>query len=134
MLHPFLFELQKGGAETSSGGAVGGLIALGIVLTVVIAFWKVFVKADKPGWAIFVPIYNAYVMLKIVGRPGWWLILFIIPLVNVIIGAIVYIDLAKSFGKGTGFGLGLFFLNPIFISILGYGAAEYVGPAAASTT
>ncbi len=112
MLHPFLFELQKGGAQTSSGGAVGGLIALGIVLTVVIAFWKVFVKADKPGWAIFVPFYNAYVMLKIVGRPGWWLILFIIPLVNVIIGAIVYIDLAKSFGKGYGIRPGPVLLEP----------------------
>ena len=134
MLHHFLLELQAKGVGGSSGGAAGGLIALGIVLTVIIAAWKVFVKADKPGWAILVPIYNAYVMLKIVGRPGWWLILFIIPLVNVIIIAIVYIDLAKSFGKGVGFGLGLFFLNPIFISILGYGAAEYVGPAAASTT
>ncbi|MEE8251809.1 MAG: DUF5684 domain-containing protein [Gemmatimonadales bacterium] len=134
MLHPFLLELQRGGAQTSSGGALGGLIALGIVLTVFIAAWKVFVKADKPGWAIFVPFYNAYVMLKIVGRPGWWLILFIIPLVNVVISAIVYIDLAKSFGKGVGFGLGLLFLNPIFISILGYGAAEYIGPAAARTT
>lgn len=134
MLHPFLLALQKGGTQTSSGGAVGGLIAVGIVLTVVIAAWKVFVKAGKPGWAIFVPIYNAYVMLKIVGRPGWWLILFIIPLVNLVIAIIVQVDLAKSFGKGTGFGLGLAFLNPIFIAMLGYGAAEYVGPAAASTT
>ncbi len=66
MLHPFLLELQRGGAQTSSGGALGGLIALGIVVTVIIAAWKVFVKADKPGWAAFVPIYNAYVVLR------WW--------------------------------------------------------------
>ena len=63
------------------------------------AGWKVFTKAGQPGWAILIPFYNTYVLLKIVGRPGWWLVLMFIPLVNIVIAIIVAIDLAKSFGK-----------------------------------
>jgi hypothetical protein len=75
---------------------------------------------------------NVYTLLKIAGRPGWWLLLLLIPLVNLIIGILLALDLAKSFGKGAGFGLGLAFLGPIFYPILGYGSATYKGPAAAS--
>ncbi|MBN2357705.1 signal peptidase I [candidate division KSB1 bacterium] len=93
--------------------------------------WKIFVKAGKPGWAVIIPFYNIYVLLEIVGRPGWWLILFLIPFVNIIIGIIIYVDLAKAFGKGTGFALGLIFLGFIFFPILAFGSAKYVGPVAA---
>ena len=71
---------------------------------------EVYEKGDQPGWACLIPFYNIYVLMKIVGRPGWWLILFFIPIVNIIIWIIVTIDLAKSFGKGTGFAVGLIFL------------------------
>ncbi len=70
-------------------------------------------------------------LLKIVGRPWWWLILAMIPLVNFIFGIIINVDLAKSFGKGVGFAVGLILLSPIFIMILGFGNARYQGPAAA---
>ena len=69
-------------------------------------------------------------LLKIVGRPGWWLILYFIPIVNIIVWIIVAIDLAKSFAKSTAFAVGLIFLAFIFIPILGFGPARYVGPAA----
>lgn len=118
----------------SGGGVVDSLVTviwLGVMITVFIAYWKVFVKAGRPGWAVLVPIYNAYVFLKIAGRPGWWLLLFLIPLVNIVIGFIVTIDIAKSFGKGVGFAMGLIFLGPIFYGILSFGQAEYRGPAAA---
>ena len=92
-------------------------------------------EGGPPGWAAIIPFYNYYMLLKLVGRPGWWLILFprssrswAIPLV---IGIIVAIDLAKSFTKSTGFAVGLFLLSSIFIPILGFGQAPYVGPAAA---
>jgi hypothetical protein len=88
-------------------------------------------KAGQPGWACLIPIYNFYVLCKIVGRPGWWVILLFIPFVNVVIWIIVALDLAKSFGKGTGFAIGLIFLSVIFIMILGFGDDRYVGPAAA---
>ena len=76
-------------------------------------------------------MYNIYLMCKISGRPGWWLILFLIPLVNIVVALIVFIDLAKAFGKGTGFGIGIFFFSFIFYPILGFGSATYTGEKAA---
>ncbi len=93
------------------------------------AGWTVFVKAGQAGWKSLIPLYGTYVLLKIVGRPGWWLLLFLIPGVNFVVWLFVALDLAKSFGKGTGFGIGLIFLSIIFYAILGLGSATYVGPA-----
>ena len=95
----------------------------------VVSLWTIFQKAGRPGWAAIVPFYNAYIMLKIVGRPGWWLLLYLIPLVNIVVHLLVSLELARSFEKGTGFGLGLFFLPIIFLPILGFGSARYAGPA-----
>lgn len=111
---------------------VGLLVGLAIMVVIIAAMWKVFTKAGKAGWMVLIPIVNVYVLLKIAGRPGWWLILLIIPLVNLIISILVSMDIAKSFGKGAGFGLGLAFLGPIFYPILGFGSATYRGPAAAA--
>jgi hypothetical protein len=101
-----------------------------IALLVIVAMWKVFTKAGRPGWAAIIPIYNMYVWCKIVGRPGWWVILMLIPLVNIIVGIVVCIDMAKSFGKGAGFGIGIALLGIIFLPILGFGSAQYQGPSA----
>ncbi|MFJ6671236.1 DUF5684 domain-containing protein [Actinosynnema sp. NPDC091369] len=116
----------------SSLAIIPALIGLAIAIFMIAAVWKVFTKAGRPGWAAIIPIYNIYVQLKIVGRPGWWLILFIIPVVNIIISLIVAIDLAKSFGKGTGFGVvGLWLFGFIGYPMLAFGSATYRGPAAA---
>src|SRR5216110_3768932 len=108
------------------------IVGLLIALLLIVAMWKVFVKAGQPGWASIIPIYNLYIWCKIVGRPGWWIILMLIPFVNIIISIILLIDLAKSFGKGVGFGIGLILLAVIFFPILGFGSAQYQGPAAGS--
>jgi len=108
------------------------IIALLIAVVLIVAMWKVFTKAGQPGWASIIPIYNIYIWCKIVGRPAWWIILMLIPLVNFIICIILCIDLAKSFGKGAGFGIGLAFLGIIFLPILEFGTAQYQGPAAGS--
>jgi hypothetical protein len=117
-----------------SGGAIFGLLFMVIWLVVVIAIiasvWKVFTKAGKPGWACIVPIYNVIVLLEIINRPLWWFLLLLIPLVNLIVAIIISIDVARAFGKETGFGLGLFFLGFIFYPILGFGDAQYQGPPA----
>jgi hypothetical protein len=118
-------------AAQQGGSMIGGLVGLAILVFLVAAMWKVFTKAGKAGWLVLIPIVNIYQLLKIAGRPGWWLILFLIPLVNLIISILVSMDIAKSFGKGAGFGLGLAFLSPIFYPILGFGSATYKGPAAA---
>jgi len=109
-------------------GAIGGLIYLAVIVLVIAGMWKVFTKAGKPGWACIVPIYNIIVLLEIAGRPIWWIVLLFIPIVNFIVLILLGIDVAKGFGKGTGFGLGLAFLGFIFYPILGFGDATYSGP------
>ena len=108
------------------------MIAAGVILLlVIIAEWRVLSKAGKPGWGAIIPIYNLYLICKVAKRPGWWWVLFIIPVVNVVITIIVMLDVAKAFRKGVGFGIGLILLNPLFMMILGYGSAEYDGSPAA---
>lgn len=109
---------------------LGPLVSLAITVAIIAGFWKMFTKAGRKGWKAIIPFYNVYVMLQIVGRPGWWLVLFLIPVVNFIIAIVMNNDLSKSFGKGTGFTVGLIFLPFIFVPILGFGDAQYVGPAA----
>jgi hypothetical protein len=112
-------------------GAIIALLFLAIELVIVVAIiagvWKVFVKAGKPGWAAIIPIYNLIVLLQIAGKPLWWIILFIIPLVNLIMAILVSIAVAQKFGKGTGFGVGLALLGFIFYPILGFGDSQYQG-------
>jgi hypothetical protein len=120
-------------SESDGGGSAVLLLCYGIVFIVYIAaWWRIFTKADKPGWAAIVPIYNYIVLLEVIGRPVWWIILMFIPLVNIIIICIMYNDLSKSFGFGIGYTLGLLFLSPIFFLHLGFSDASYVGPAAAA--
>ena len=101
-----------------------------VLVIVVVAMWKIFAKADEPGWAAIIPIYNMIVLMKVVGRPWWWILLYAVPIVSIIIMFIVSIDLAKAFGKGAGFGVGIVFLPVIFYPILAFGSAQYEGAAA----
>lgn len=101
------------------------LIQLVISVVVIAGFWKVFAKAGQPGWAAIVPFYNVYVMTQIAGKPAWWMVLFFIPLANIIALFVVNIAIAEKFGKGTGFGIGMIFLSFIFWPILGFGDAQY---------
>lgn len=80
-----------------------------------------------------IPLLNTYILLRIVGRPGWWLLLTLIPLVNIVIGIILMVGLARSFGHGVPFAIGLILLAPIFILILAFGSSRYVGPAVKPT-
>jgi ABC-type sulfate transport system permease subunit len=132
MLSTVLFLFQEGDRGAAAGGVVSGLCGIVIAVVMIVSLWMIFQKAGKPGWAAIVPIYNAIVLLEVVGRPTWWVILlYFVPFVNLIIGIIVIFDLAKSFGKGGGFGVGLLLLPFIFYPVLAFGDAEYQGPAAA---
>jgi hypothetical protein len=116
----------------SSGPGLVFWIVWGVVIIFEIAsYWRVFEKAGKPGWASIIPIYNAFVLLQIVGRPWWWFLLCLIPVVNIVVGIMITLDLAKSFGKGVGFAVGIILLGFIFIPVLAWGDAQYQGPAAA---
>jgi len=107
----------------------GGLVVFYVVLMVlmVASYWKIFAKAGKPGWASIVPIYNLVVYLQMVNRPVWWIVLFFVPIVNIVIAIVLVHDLSKSFGKGMGWTLGLLFLGIVFVPVLAFGSDPFVG-------
>ena len=116
--------------DVAAGAAAGGggllmIVWLAVAVFMLIALWKVFTKAVQPGWASLIPIYNAYVILKIAGKPGWWLILMFIPIVNIVVAIMALAGLATNFGKGVGFVVGLLLLPIVFYPILGFGGAQY---------
>ncbi len=121
-----MLQSDTAGERAAAGFGIGfTIIWLAVVVVMIAAMWKVFDKAGEPGWAAIVPIYNLYVLLKIAGRPGWWILLFLIPFVNFVIAIIVAFDVAKRFGKEAGFALGLVFLPFIFYPLLAWGDAQY---------
>ncbi len=106
--------------------ALGVFIYLAFIVFIIASVWKVYEKAGQPGWSALVPFYNIYILSKITGVKNWWFIF--IPFLNIYIAFVLYIALAKCFGKTTGFGIGLIFLGFIFFPILGFGDAVYHGP------
>lgn len=113
------------------GLGILGVLLIPILLIAIISIvsvWKVFVKAGQPGWASIIPIYNTYIMIKIVGKPDWWLVLMLIPFVNFVFAIWLTNLISKSFGKDEGFTIGLILLSFIFWPILAFGSARYLGP------
>jgi hypothetical protein len=128
----FALALLQDNTTTTGVSPLGAAMGTGMLivwcafaLLMIISMWKIFTKAGKPGWASIIPIYNIIVMLEIAGRPLWWFILMLIPFVNIIIWIIVLIDIAKRFGKGVGFAIGMLILPFIFFPILAFGDAQY---------
>jgi hypothetical protein len=98
-----------------------------LALLAIIGFWRMFEKAGRPGWESLIPIYNVYMMCKIGGTKNWGFIF--IPFLNIIWLFVIYINLAKSFGRGTAFGVGLTLLTSVFAIILGFSRSiQYIGP------
>ncbi len=116
---------------SNAGAAVAIVIYVIVVLAVAVfmmaAMWRVFSKAGQPGWAIFIPIYNIIVMLRVAGKPWYWIFLLLIPLVNIIIEIMIMAGIATNYGKGAGFTVGLIFLPYIFYPIIAFGSATWRG-------
>jgi hypothetical protein len=109
------------------------ILYLAVIVLMIAGMWKVFEKAGKPGWAAVIPIYNVIVLLEIAGRPAWWIVvILLVPCVNIVFAILLYIDVAKAFGKDAGWGIGLLFLGFVFFPLLGFGDAKYIGPPARS--
>jgi hypothetical protein len=108
--------------------AIFSIIMLIGAFVTVVAMWKVFVKAGKPGWACLIPFYNILMTLNIIGRPAWYLVFIVIPGANIVLLVILAFGLARSFGKGIPFAIGMVLFAPLFIMVLGFGKARYVGP------
>lgn len=119
--------------EQTAPSPLLSIIWLIVAVFMLIAMWKVYTKAGKPGWGCIIPIYNVYLMMKIAGKPGWWLVLCFIPIVNIVIGIIATIGIANNFGKSLGFAVGLILLPVIFYPIIAWGDANYVGSEAPAT-
>lgn len=66
-----------------------------------LATWKLYIKAGRQAWEAFVPVYNAIVLMKIINRPWWWTILLFLPIVNLILFPVVWVEIARSFKKNT---------------------------------
>lgn len=133
-----VLQLFNGGEiDASPGivllGGVGYLFACMIgqifwlfILMTFEGIYKIYHRAGKPGWAAFVPVYNLVVKLEIVKKPVWWIILLLIPFVNIIFAIWITNLLAKRFGKDEGYTLGLVLLPFVFFPLLGFGREPYL--------
>lgn len=113
-----------------SFGMIFWIVCLAVTVFYIASMWKIYTKARQPGWASIIPIYNAVVLHQMVGKPIWWVILYFVPIVNIVIAIIVTHALSLSFGKGVGFTVGLILLGFIFYPILAWSDAQYLGPTA----
>lgn len=123
------------------------VIALVVYILQVIGMWKVFKKSGEEGWKAIIPIYNTYTMCKITGVNPWWVLIVVIAgglsgafgdsdlntivsllcsIVTIYFSVLLYVSLARAFGKGDGFAVGLILLNPIFLLILGCGSSQFI--------
>lgn len=107
-----------------------GIVCIAVMVVMIAAAWKILEKANEPGWAAIIPFYGSYKMYQISWGTGWLFLLQLVPCVGVVVSLIMSLKLAKAFGKGTGFGVGLFLLPFVFQLILAFGSAEYQGPQA----
>ena len=87
-------------------GVVSWIISMAICVVMIIAMWKIFKKAGKNGWEALIPVYNIVIMFEICKQ---------------------YIELAKKFGKSSGFGVLTAFFPFVCLPILGFGSASYEG-------
>ncbi len=116
--------------------AVGaGVIIFSLLICVffIACYWVMFTKANRPGWAAIVPIYNTVVLFQTAKMNPWLILLYLCgiipivgPIVILVLNIILMLNLAKAFGRGTGFAIGLIFLPIIFIPILAFGDSKYV--------
>jgi purine-cytosine permease-like protein len=127
-----LAYLQDYGEAGDRGGMIAAIFGAGmlivwlVVMVVMVAsLWKIFTKAGEPGWAAIVPIYNILVLLKITGKPTWWIVLYIVcaPIAAIL----VTLALAEKFGKSVGYAIGMIVLPIVFLPMLAFGSAEYKG-------
>ena len=110
------------------GQKVFAITFFALLILLIIAHWMVFLKAGEKGWKSLIPIYSSYMLVKLADGNGWKFLLFLIPFVNIVYAIMLSVRLARAFGKGTGFALGLLLLPNVFNLILGFGSAQYIGP------
>ncbi len=116
--------------DAMAAGMSAGTMIVSLIITAVmlVAYWKIFVKAGEPGWGCLIPFYNLYIMFKIAWGKGWLFLLMLIPFVNIVVSIIWLWKFNKSFDKGAGFFVLLLLLPFIGFLILAFDSSEYIGP------
>lgn len=130
------------------------LLSVAVSIFMLVVQWRLFKKAGDKGWKILIPIYNIYTYYKLFWAPRWFWITFLLGVATVmtgamltpetavlmgivstvaaigsgIIGIVSCVKMARSFGQGGAFAVGLIFVGPVFQAILAFGRYEYVGP------
>lgn len=103
-----------------------GVVALIFYILLAVAWWKVFTKAGYPGILALIPIVNAIFLLRIAGMSGWWVLLYLVPIANVVLAIVVAVKVGARFGKGGVFSFFLLFVfSFIGYFILGFGDSRY---------
>lgn len=109
-------------------GGSNGWSGLITYLLFVIGLWPTLVKAGMPGWGALIPIYNIYLLFKLGGVSGWWMLLLLVPIVDIFVALWVAFRVANAFGHGFLMAFfGLFLFAPIGYLVIGYGRSTYRG-------
>lgn len=133
MTIPVFAQLAADDAARQLTGAMSStmmLVIFAVTILMIAAMWRVFERAGEPGWAALVPIFNLYVMFKVGRMSPWWMLALIIPIVNIVVSFALSFGIAKRFGKGAGYGIGLTLLPFIFWPLLAWGDAQPVAQTA----
>ena len=115
--------------ENLSPGVI--IVACIMLFIGTIGMWALFSKSKLPGIACIVPVWNVAVFLKIMGRPAWHMLYFLIPVYNIYFIVVVWIELCQSFGKTSKLDYVLvILLNGLYVMNLALSYdTKYVGPA-----
>ena len=105
------------------------LLSVAFFIITLVSVWRMFEKAGQSGWVGLVPFLNVFGLLKMAGKPFWWAVLYLVPVLNVIVHVVVSVSVARSFGKSALFGLlmAIPLATPFFVMSLGMGEARYLG-------
>ena len=125
-MHPLISLAFDSAASNQNGYGSAATSTFVAYILVAIGMWPMLKKAGLPAWGGFIPIYNLYLQIKLAGRSGYLVLLYIIPIVNIVTAIVIALGVARAFGKGPYYGLFLlFFLQPIGYLILGFGRSTY---------
>lgn len=124
---PYADYLTAAPSDSSGFLIITRLISLAACIIIIVAEWKLFQKAGRPGWAALIPFYNTYVMFDIVYGKGIKFLILLIPFYNIYVLIKFYLDFAKCYGYPPVFGVGILFLNVIFLPMMAFSDSEYQG-------
>ena len=105
------------------------LLYFGLIVFYIACQWILVAKAGQPGWSVLIPIYNTYIMLKIGGKPGIWILLMFIPIVNIVISILALAAFLRAYGReGAGSVLLMLFFPYFYLPYLAFSKdVQYVG-------